>query len=476
MSKESALRSIRAQLARLGVGPWLLLALAIGLLRFIYLDRWSMWYDEALTVADAWKGSGGRFHQVGYRAIHWVVEAMGGSIEEGSLRFLPALAGFLAIPTCYWAFLPVAGPRRMGVASALLAASSWQQYWSQNARGYTMTEWVALLGTGVFLRGLKKSNGPQTLVGLAVVGSSAFFHPHGAVLAVGMALGMGVYLVHSADRERIKQPVRWVLAGGAVALILQGPGLLAAFQNYQSGGAQGGLGSLIHLIKSTAFFLTPVIGVGLWIGGLHAIFTGQRDGQFVLAVVLGTSACLALLSFFGMTSAQYLFGLHPWMLVLAVWPLGSLQMPRGVRWAYVAVMLLPSLAQLGLYSTVRMGERPRWREAYDYVWNHRAEHDLVLGMQAGLGDFYLDPGFVDVRQPRAVGWNDRTQPHNFRRARRELRPTWFVIRPAFLDLWKREDRNELRAFLASECYLQARFPVNMEGRDLDLEIYFKPGL
>lgn len=476
MSTESALRSVQARLARLRVGPWLLLALIIGLLRFLYLDLWSMWYDEALTVADAWNGAQGKFHHVGYRAIHWMVEALGGQMDEGSLRLLPAIAGFAAIPTCYWAFLPIAGSRRMGVASALLAASSWQQYWSQNARGYTMTEWVGLLGTGLFLRGIKRASGPQILLGLIVTCSGAFFHPHGAVLAVGMVLGLGVYALDAEHRERLKQPLKWVCGGALVAVLVQGPALLAAFQNYQSGGAAGGLASFVHLVKSTAFFLTPVIGVGLWIGGLHALFTGQKDGQFLLAVVLSTSACLGVLSFFGMASAQYLFGLHPWMLVLAVWPLGSVSMPRGVRWAYVAVMLLPSLAQLGLYSTVRMGERPRWREAYDYVWNHRSEHDLVLGMQAGLGDFYLDPGFTDARKPRAVGWSDRTQPHNFRRARKDVRPAWIVVRPAFLDLWERGDRQEFRAFLSRDCYLQVRFPLPMEGRDLDLEVYYKPGL
>ncbi|MFT5198907.1 MAG: hypothetical protein ACI87O_001567 [Planctomycetota bacterium] len=476
MYKESALLSIQARMVRHRVGPWLVLALAIGLLRFLYLDVWSMWYDEALTVADAWNGASGKFHRAGYLAIYWVVEALGGQMDEFSLRLLPAVAGFLAIPTCYWAFLPIAGPRRMGVAAALLAASSWQQYWSQNARGYTMTELVGLLGTGILLRGLTKAHGPQTLMGLIVVGSGAFFHPHGAVLAVGMILGMTVYASSPEHRKRLAQPLKWVLGGTCVAIVLQGPALLSAFQNYQSGGAQGGLASFVHLIKSTAFFLTPVIGVGLCIGGLHAVFTGHKDGQFVLAVVLGTSACIAVLSFFGMVSAQYLFGLHPWMLVLAVWPLGSVHLPRGVRWAYVAVMLLPSLTQLGLYSSVRMGERPRWREAYDYVWNHRSQHDLVLGMQAGLGDFYLDPGFTDVRQPRAVGWNDRTQPQNFRRARQELRPTWIVIRPAFLSLWESEKRNDLRNFLARDCRLIMRFPLRMEGRDLDLEVYYKPGL
>ncbi len=475
MPKDTNQRPIQALLACHCVAPWLIVALCIGLLRFLYLDVWSLWYDEALTVSDAWNGAPGRFHQASYHLIHWTVEALGGQIDGWNLRFLPALMGFLAIPTCYWAFLPIAGPRRAGVAAALLAASSWQQYWSQTARGYTMTEWVGLLGTGIFLRGLRGANGPQTLIGLSVVASGSLFHPHGAVIAAGMALGLGVYALDPTQRERLLVPLKWVAGGACLALIWQGPALFSAFRTYQGGRAQGGLSSFLHLIKSTAFFLTPVIGVGLWIGGLQAVLTRQKHGQYLLAVVLSTSFCITILSMFGMVSAQYLFGLHPWMLVLATWPLDSIQMPRRVRLAYVAVLLLPSLAQIGLYSSVRQGERPRWREAYDYVWNHRSEHDLVLGMQAGLGDFYLDPGFTDVRHPRLVGWNDRTQPQNFRSARRGVRPTWLVIRPAFLDLWKRENRQELRAFLARDCRLVERFSLPMEGRDLDLEIYYKPG-
>ena len=465
-----------ADAASFGRTPWVMLgaALLIGLVRFWDLGRYSLWYDEALTVTDAFNGAGSSMHSWGYAAIAWASGWLGDSFTEATLRFLPALAGYLVIPTAFWAFSPWSGPMRAACLSLLLASSAWQQSWAQTARGYTLAEWVTLLGTGVFVRAWRAGSGPGSLLGLLVVGASAKFHPHGAVIAVGLVAGLSLYVVPRAARQAHAKSLRWLAAGLGLVLLWQAPKLWSAFQQYLHGGALGGLHSFVHLIKSTAFYVTPTLAVAAGIGACACLWRRDREGSFALIVVGATVITIAFLSTMGMVSAQYVFSLHPWILLLAVWPLPWIGQ-NAVRWGALAVLLVPSLGQLGLYSTIRGGERPRWTEAFAYVWEQREPNDLVLSMQAGLGDLYLEPGFTDVRHGRTIGWNDRMNPQNYRTAMLSGRPTWVIMRPAFLVLWPEEERRRLVEFLGRECQLQARFPLDLEGRDLDLEVYYRPG-
>ena len=142
---------------------------------------------------------------------------------------------------------------------------------------------------------------------------------------------------------------------------------------------------------------------------------------------------------------------------------------------YLALLVLPALSSCLLYMGPRQGERPRWREAYTYVWSARGENDAVLGMQAGLGEYYVDPTFTDVRRPRLVGWCVRGRPKNIRSAAASNRPLWLILRPEFLELWPAEERLELQALLQDGCHLMRRYPVPMEGRDLDVYVYYRPG-
>ncbi len=460
--------------SRMGAYVVLAAALLLGGVRFWDLGRFSLWYDEALTVTDAFDGGSGSMHSWGYAAIAWFSSLWGEPFTEASLRALPALAGYLALPLAFWAFAPWAGAWRAAWVSLLMASSAWQQSWSQTARGYTMAECVTLLGAGCFLRAWRRGSGWGTLAGLLLVGLSAKFHPHGAVLGLGLVAGVCLYTLRAEDRRRYRLPLLWLAAGLGVLLLWQAPKLWGAFQRYLHGGALGGMHSFVHLIKSTVFYVTPTLAVAAGVGALWALVARDRRGLFVVLVAAATLLTIGVLSTMGMVSAQYVFSLHPWVLLLAIWPLTWVKQPP-VRWAWLALLLVPSVVQLGLYSTLRGGERPRWTEAFAYVWAHREPLDRVLSMQAGLGDLYLEPGFTDVRQAKTVGWNDRMNTQNYRTAMLSGRPTWIIMRPAFLVLWPEEERLRLQQFLGRECQLQARFPLDLEGRDLDLEVYYRPG-
>ena len=98
-------------------------------------------------------------------------------------------------------------------------------------------------------------------------------------------------------------------------------------------------------------------------------------------------AALAL-AFFVRVSAQYLYMALPWIAALATAPIRK----RALSWLYLGLLVLPGLVEIGLYFGPRHGDRPRWREAYAHVFEQRAPHDLVYGMAAVVGQYYLDPG------------------------------------------------------------------------------------
>ena len=71
-------------------GLYLAAALVLGTLRFCRLGDWSLWLDEAYTLADAYHGSG-LSNPLGYWAVRSVVELGGLPASEFDLRLLPAI-------------------------------------------------------------------------------------------------------------------------------------------------------------------------------------------------------------------------------------------------------------------------------------------------------------------------------------------------------------------------------------------------
>ncbi|MCP3914186.1 MAG: hypothetical protein GY711_01380 [bacterium] len=461
-----------------GGGLWLILALALGLARFWRLGHWSLWYDEALTLADATHAELS-YNAPGYALIRLTVLAFGGLADEFSLRFLPALAGWLAIPLTYWAFRPVAGGKRAALAALLVAISSWEIYWSQNARAYTLAQAAGLVGGGLVLRGLVRGRVHSVLLGTLVTAAGIGFHLQSAVLLLALIVApIGAALVGHRPGPEARRALKVLIGTGLVAILVGSPWVVGALRDYLAKKQEFGVVSqLAHFVKSTGFFVTPLLGVAAVCGIVQAFGSRSYGGVLCTWVVVIGLAAVATVGLFAQVTAQYAFVLMPWIALLAAWPVATLA--RGGRLAslgFAALVVLPTAAETGLYFTVRMGERSRWREAYGYVWNQHHPGDVILGMQAGLADFYLDPGSTNLREPRTAGWADRYSVDNYALWARRGRPMWLVVRPDFFGKWTGRfapERAAFRAFLKEDCRLMMRFPVTMEGRDLDLEVYYR---
>lgn len=469
-------------------GGGLLLALAclVGCVVFVRLGTWSLWIDEVFTYSDSLNQTP-TDNPVGYLVfgLFYQLLATGeGAPSEWTLRILPAIFGWLGIPLTFWAFRRLTGDRVAASAALLLAASSWHLYWSQNARFYTLVQDLTLIATGAGLRALFAP--AATLPGrrlawlgaaLLAFGVAALAHPTAAIVAgafvVTPLLVQALPAEFDAKRllaDRLGLVLLVVLAlGCAFALVWVGP-ILALWSSNKGGGTPA------HLVLTTGFFVTPLVGAA----GLFATWDAWRRrhlaGPFLFAFLVAALGVALGVSFFVRVTAQYLFALLPFFCVLAALPLAGLPQapkPRPLAWGLLLLLVLSGLTSLGLYLTVRAGERPHWREAYRFVWNERAEGDQIFGMAGEVAEFYLDPLAEDLREIEAVSYLNRWRVRATRRWLREERRAWFVINREELYDWEREDRRDFEAMLASDCRLVASWPLYVESRDLSVDVYLR---
>lgn len=453
-----------------GGGVCLALALALGLLRFFQLGEWSLWYDEVITLADSHHGTENLYNPLGYLAIRGTVALLGGTPDEFSLRFLPALLGWLSVPLTYWAFRPFAGGRRAGLAALLVALSAWSLYWSQNARFYTMAQVTTLIGSGLYLRGFFQFSLVRVLLGALIVGAAAVLQLQAALLFGALVLTPWVlHLTGFKLDPRTRKAALALLGLAALGALVRVTWLFGVWATYQREKADT---SIVGFALSTGFYVTPILGTGFLVGAVQSFRDRDRSAVFAtLVVVVGVLAAIVL-SIFARVTAQYVFVLLPWIALVAAWPVGGLRAPAP-RCAYALLLALPALANTGLYFSVRHGERPRWRDAYLYAWNSHEEGDLVMGMAAAIGEYYIHPGHTDLRNPEVISWLDKHRGTLPARWVRHDRRAWIVIQPENLKDWKSADREAFRRFLQEECRLMRRFPAPAEGRDLSVEVWLK---
>ncbi len=449
---------------------------------FARLGQWSLWLDEVYTLADALHRDGMR-NPLGYALIGAWVELLDARPSELELRLLPAIAGWLGVPLTYWAFRPFAGRRVAAAAALLVALSPWHLHWSQQARFYTFAQDLALGGAGLVLRGLWRGSVALLALGLLVAGLAGLAHPSGLIPVV--ALVLAPFVVH-----RLVVPVPGVAGragrGLAVAAVL---GALVAvpwaFGVLRMWSTIRPEGSPVPFVLSTGAYLTPTLGAGLVAGVALAWIRRGPFEWLAIAVSAATLGGAFALSLVVRVNAQYVFTALPWFALVAAAPVGSFGttlwgerrladvVGSRLRLAYLGVLALPLFADSFLYVAVRHGERPRWREAYLWVDEERDPEDLIFGMEAPVGEYYLTPGKTDVRDLQRVLYLDRFRAPQIGAWARHERRIWFVVNFEQLEDWPRDDARELEAVLRDDCRAVARFEVPVEARDLDVWVYVR---
>jgi len=396
----------------------------------------------------------------------------GNAPDELVLRLPAAVAGFLTLPACYWAFRPALGRRAAAALVLVLAVSSWELTWSQTARFYTTVQLLGVVATGLWLRALAQVRVPQLLSGLALVALAAAFHPTAALLLAGFLAGPWAARLFGAGAVPRALALCLLLALGLVLLGTSGWGLMV-LETWRSRHAGA---NPRHFVLSTGYLATPTVGLGLVVGTFLAFrrrVASQAPVVGCALVSLGAASTAALLV---RVSAQYVFVLYPLMVAVACLPLAAPGLAaRPLRSAaYVLLLLLPGALDSVLYLTVRHGDRPDWRGAYAHVYENLEPGDLVLGMEAPVAEYYLDPRRPDLRAWENVVWLDDWRDDLAAVWRRYPRRTWFVVNDEQMEDWSRSARDDMRAHLREECRLVWEDRVPLTPRDLSLQVYLRP--
>jgi hypothetical protein len=453
---------------------WVLaLALVVGLLRFVRLGEWGLWIDEAFTFADAVHPRDAT-NPLGYRLWAEWLAALGHHPNELELRLPAAVFGWLCVPALFYAARPLVGARAGAVAALLLAASSWHLYWSQCARFYTLSMLLTLVGAGLALRGFERRRAVLVLLGLGVATVAATAHPSAALVLPGLVAAP--LLARRGTPLRADGHVRHVtLAALIAALVVGGWWALGVLETWSQ---VKGRPNTAHLVLSSGFYVTPAIAAA----ALFGAYTAASDARARIALlisVLGWGAALVA-STQMRTSAQYVFVLLPWAFVLAVAPLSTLRASReqllgpAAKMAWVLVLVAPLLVTSFLYLTVRNGERPAWREAFSVVAEQRRAGDLVMGMAAPVGQYYIAPGSTDLRALGALDYLNQYTYDGVLDAVHAGRRTWFVVQHERLADWPNDGRrDELLRILHEDCRLVADFPLQVESRDLGVQVFLR---
>jgi mannosyltransferase len=203
----------------------LLITIAGGLLRFLYLGSKSFWTDEGASFVIAHQDWAGFWHTIFtheanaglyYLVLHFWLH-LGNS--EFVIRLSSVLAGLATLPAVYLLGERLFDRRTGLLAAALLAIHPSHLAYSQEARGYSFLVLFASLSTYFFVRGVERSS-PHFWLGYSVCTVLAVYCHSFALLLIAAQLTSVVFLPGRAI------PWRGLLVSLAAIALFAGPLLL----------------------------------------------------------------------------------------------------------------------------------------------------------------------------------------------------------------------------------------------------------
>ena len=384
-----------------------IIAVAI-FLRFWRLGDWGFDSDEIFMLRDSIEIRPRNPRPLMYLLNHYLVNPVL-SLNEFSLRLLPALFGVLGIPVFYLMTRRLVGTRAALFGAFLIAVSGLHVYYSQFARYWTLVFLLCSVYPYAVYLGLRERNRPLLLLGIATAGLAVLAHPASVLPAGGLVLWiLGTYV--RKDRLQAlwgERSVRWALA--VVALLAAGAAvrfipMLRAWIWQRDTVPRGefllhlpmtpGLKQVLYLIGyveslSLALFLTGVLGIYLLWQSRDRSLALLLTCMFVFPI-----AFLVLLSFRTPVSTFYLVPTLPIMFIAAGVLLDHI---AGVDWglrprwlvASVLTVLIIAAGAPTLISQYRDGRRYNFRGAAQWLQNKMAPGDVVISDQSEVTTHYL---------------------------------------------------------------------------------------
>ncbi len=199
------------------------LTLAAAVLRLLHLGAKSLWYDEPLTVALArisWPSftrlwSNG---EAAYQGAYFLF--MRGWIRLGDneawLRLPSALFAIASVPLIYVVARKLVGEKAALASAAMLAFSSTSVYYSQEARGYTLTIFLVLLSAWAWVRAVQDGRESDWLLWTLFSALAIYSHLFASLAVIAQACSL--FALHGA------RPWRRMMLHGLMIVALTAPG------------------------------------------------------------------------------------------------------------------------------------------------------------------------------------------------------------------------------------------------------------
>ncbi|WOF17122.1 phospholipid carrier-dependent glycosyltransferase [Methanoplanus sp. FWC-SCC4] len=389
---------------------WMLIFLTFAgfVLRFYNLGFNSIWLDEGSTINFAqrslsgiWEATigGGEFNPPLFYYLEHFMLTFGES--EVTLRFLPALFGALCIPIMYFIGREAVDEKSGIIAAALMTFSSFQIFYSQDARAYTTVLFFFSVALICYLWALKNNNIKWWIL-FGLFSAISFWTHFYIVIAVGIIFLHAIYTNRNEIRENISN-IKPVLAAFAIFTIITIPIIIATitlFFKRAAGGETWGLKG-IDVITTTFVqisggnvMITLIFGL-LALAGGYKIFTMKRD----LAVLIGLSLILPFIASFILSAAipmspRYLIYLLPFYFMAIA---GSVKyLPESYNsekiaaLAIVIILLLNLPALMPYYTTYSKNDWRGFSTALESVTNEGDKVVLLPGYMHQPFDYYYD--------------------------------------------------------------------------------------
>ncbi|HEX7010542.1 MAG TPA: glycosyltransferase family 39 protein [Phycisphaeraceae bacterium] len=374
----------------------ILLTISGAALRFWRLGEPSMWVDELFLVMHVAEEPGldEYLRPLAYLPTAIGLELQGidvdglspegfhqwrdAGIDEATLRLPSAVIGVLSVLILGWLTQRLVDRRTALMLTALLAVSTWHLWISQTARFYVQQILFYNICLILYYDGTARRS-VRTLLACALFFVLAF------MTHLTSPMILGVFAVDAVVRRWLGQGAR----PGALGGLLWGVGLLVCaalvgWWYYKSSFTAAGHSALVIVGGTVLFVGVPVavlaLGAGLWLWRVD-----RRLAVFLLASIAVPVATMVVLGWLGHpVQTRYVRpSIYGWLLLAAI---GLEAIRRTLRDnAGAALAWTPVLAIIGLglfndlaYFTGGYGYRPRWREAFEYVEQHRQPGERVL--------------------------------------------------------------------------------------------------
>lgn len=351
-----------------------LLTFAGAVLRLLHLGAKSLWYDEPLTVAIArlsWPSFTHlwRYGEAAYQGAYFLL--MRGWLHLGEseawIRLPSAIFAIAAIPLIYVVARRLIGGKAALAATAILAFSPTDVYYSQEARGYTLGILLVLLSTWFFVRAVQEERERDWWLWSMFSALAVYSHFFTCLVVVAQLASLLV----------LKEARLWrrAILHGALIVLLTAPGLPFLFH-----GAPAQDPSLLQWPRATpkellhlALFLGGsgeklVLSAILWIAAVHAVWRERKErdreifwrGGLLISWAMVPIVMLALISIANPLFVQrYMIFCLPATVMLAARGMNALPRRRIGLWLVIALCVFSLV-------NIFMGYRkPRedWRNA-----------------------------------------------------------------------------------------------------------------